>query len=78
MFKKKLVVNVGDVIKDRYEVVKQLGQGGFGAVFEAKDKKTGEVCALKVYKDIDFVCLYILLQSFHFFSMDRTRLTQTG
>lgn len=45
---KKPIVNVGDVLKEKYEVVKQLGQGGFGAVFQAKDKKTGELHALKV------------------------------
>lgn len=32
---------------DRYEVVSQLGQGGMGAVFRARDRATGELIALK-------------------------------
>ena len=32
---------------DRYEVVRELGEGGTGAVFLARDRETGEQVALK-------------------------------
>lgn len=37
----------GDTIFDRYELLRRLGQGGQGAVFEAADTRTGERVALK-------------------------------
>lgn len=38
----------GDVVADRFEVVKQLGFGGMGAVYEVKDRYLGMSKALKV------------------------------
>ena len=32
---------------DYYDIVKQLGKGGYGEVFEVKNKRTGEILACK-------------------------------
>ena len=41
-----------NIIKlDDYKITKYLGQGGFGIVFEAIEKKTGKLVALKVLKE---------------------------
>ena len=32
---------------DNYDVIKQLGKGGYGKVYEVKNKKTGEIRACK-------------------------------
>lgn len=34
-----MYINIGDLIRGQYEIVKRLGQGGFGAVYEVHDKK---------------------------------------
>ena len=34
-------------LQDVYEVIKQLGKGGYGKVFQVKNKKTGEIRACK-------------------------------
>ena len=34
-------------LQDVYEVVKQLGKGGYGKVFQVRNKKTGEIRACK-------------------------------
>src|ERR1035438_2759054 len=41
----------GDVIGGRYEVHGALGKGGFGVVYLAYNRDTGEVCALKTFRD---------------------------
>ncbi len=41
-------MNPGTVIADRYTLEKELGRGGMGAVFVAKDKKFGGKVALKI------------------------------
>src|SRR5215469_2175910 len=38
----------GDVLKQRYKVLSQIGQGGFGAVYKAEDQELGKrVLAVK-------------------------------
>lgn len=37
----------GDLIRNRYRVVRQLGQGGFANVYRAEDKAYHNICALK-------------------------------
>lgn len=39
---------VGTVVRDRYEVLRLLGQGGMGAVYAVRDRQSGAERALKV------------------------------
>lgn len=41
----------GDVIAGKYEVLGVLGKGGFGIVYQIRFRETGEVFALKTFKD---------------------------
>jgi serine/threonine protein kinase len=41
----------GDVIASKYEVCGTLGKGGFGVVYRIYCRDTGEVCALKTFRD---------------------------
>ena len=34
----------GAFLKDRWEVLRKIGRGGFGEIYKAKDHDTGEVC----------------------------------
>ncbi len=38
---------VGELFADRYEILKRLGQGGMGMVYQIKDRRTEETRALK-------------------------------
>lgn len=38
---------------DKYEMICQLGEGGFGSVFKAKHKEDGIIFAIKTIK-VDF------------------------
>ena len=40
-------LNIGQVLNNRYRIVKLLGQGGFGAVYRAWDITLNAPCALK-------------------------------
>ena len=42
-----MALKPGEVVKQRYRIVKQLGQGGFGAVYRAEDLSLKTFCALK-------------------------------
>ena len=33
----------GAILKDRWEVLRKIGRGGFGEIYKAKDHDTGEV-----------------------------------
>jgi serine/threonine-protein kinase len=42
------VLNLGELVHDRYRVIRKLGQGGMGAVFHAFDHLTGREVAIKI------------------------------
>ena len=45
--KETFVGKLDGVFLDNYEVIRQLGKGGYGKVYEVKNKKTGEIRACK-------------------------------
>jgi serine/threonine-protein kinase len=45
-------LNQGQVLKDRYRIVKLLGKGGFGVIYRAWDINLNRICALKENLDI--------------------------
>jgi dual specificity tyrosine-phosphorylation-regulated kinase 2/3/4 len=47
------ICDLRDSIAYRYEIIKRIGKGSFGQVFECKDHKTGETVALKILKNED-------------------------
>ena len=46
----KVIIEPGKVINGRFEIIKNIGVGGMGAVFQAFDQELNEVVALKVLK----------------------------
>ena len=38
----------GQLINDRYQIVRQIGRGGMSCVFLAEDVRSGEQVALKI------------------------------
>ncbi|HEY9718361.1 MAG TPA: serine/threonine-protein kinase [Trichormus sp.] len=45
---KKRSCTVGTVLAGRYEILKTLGEGGMGHVFQAHDRLTSKLCAIKI------------------------------
>ena len=45
--KQNFIENLDGVFLDNYEVLRQLGKGGYGKVYKGKNKKTGEIRACK-------------------------------
>jgi len=46
----RLGLSPGDVVGGRYEIISLLGEGGMGAVFQAKHRVLGRIVAIKVLK----------------------------
>lgn len=46
----RLGLGPGDTVGEHYEIVRLLGEGGMGAVFEARHKLLGRVVAIKILK----------------------------
>ena len=45
--KKETFVNIGRALRDCYEFTKNLGKGGYGKVFQVRNKKSGQLYACK-------------------------------
>lgn len=45
--KKRLLLTVGTILQSRYRIVRQLGSGGMGAVYEAVDERINKTVAVK-------------------------------
>ena len=41
----------GEVLADRYQIARKLGEGGCGSVYRANDTKTGDIVAIKVLEN---------------------------
>ena len=41
------MLDVGAILQNRYLIIRKIGQGGMGAVYEAKDQRLGVIVALK-------------------------------
>ena len=49
---------------ERFQVIRQLGMGGMGIVYEAVDHETGETVALKTLRNVDGNAILLLKQEF--------------
>jgi serine/threonine protein kinase/tetratricopeptide (TPR) repeat protein len=50
MYGSAAVLQIGDLLGDRYEVLQLLGEGGMGAVYKASDRELNRFVALKVIR----------------------------
>lgn len=57
-------VRPGMVLMDRFEIVRELGQGSAGVVYEARDRQRGTTIALKALRLQDAEFLYLLKREF--------------
>ena len=51
--KDNFINNRSNNLKEHYEVVKQLGKGGYGKVYQVRNKKTGDLFACKKLSKLD-------------------------
>lgn len=52
------------LLRDRFTIVRQLGAGGMGTVYDALDRRVGRRCALKVLKHFSGQSLYRFKREF--------------
>ena len=45
------MLNIGDILDNRYEIQAKVGQGGMSHVYRARDLKMGRDVAIKVLKE---------------------------
>lgn len=45
------MINIGDIVDERYHIISELGEGGFAYVFKAEDIITNKIVAIKIIKD---------------------------
>src|SRR5262249_10293997 len=43
------------LVTDRFQIVRRLGSGGFGDVYEARDRVSGSAIALKLLRTVDAI-----------------------
>lgn len=55
---------IGQLLDGKYEVLRLIGEGGMGAVYEARNQDTGERCAVKVINDEAVAKDEVLIQRF--------------
>ncbi len=55
---------IGELLDGQYEVLRLIGEGGMGAVYEARNNKTGQRCAVKVINDEAVAKDEVLIQRF--------------
>ncbi len=71
------VLNIGDILDNRYEIQAKVGQGGMSHVYRARDLKMGRDVAIKVLKE-EFSCNAEFVEKFNNEARSAARLTHSN